>query len=63
MPLLESHSAWTAVAYLSIAASSVYYTWVWRRPQHFKALVHPKDPSEVRFCSDVHAADATAQFL
>jgi len=48
MIFADSMSAWTAVAFVSIAASSVYYTWVWRRPHDYKSLVFPQDPCSVR---------------
>lgn len=35
------------VAFVSVAASSIWYTWVWHRPNEFKKLVSPEDPCKV----------------
>lgn len=39
-------SATRAAAYTSVAAASVFYTWIWKRPAQFRKLVSPRDPCQ-----------------
>ena len=50
-----------ALTFLSTAAASALYSWIWYRPNSWKALVAPLDPCQVGFtiCSsdDTRGAD------
>jgi hypothetical protein len=35
-------------AIISVMASSVFYTWIWYKPDGFKRLVAPADTCQVR---------------
>lgn len=48
MNLIENadFTATRAAAYVSIAAASVFYTWIWKRPEQFRKLASPRDPCQ-----------------
>ena len=52
---------WLAMALLSTASASAFYTWLWHRPSQFKKLVAPSDPCSAM--AKISTAIKLAQFI